>query len=265
MTSNWCTSFEARRRDLDSTALSRWPSTRVYACTSLTAVAVVIEAIQGQLPGLAATIGVAIVILGVASQQSTRRATRDRTARPVADGRTGPPRRPKADNLKRLRRRPGPEYGRTAASDRVRRGPADARLGQPLGRLPRGSSSRDPRAWLGVPEVRLRRWRKGDIDRVAPMTDDEYLRPWWWMSDDLRAWLRREIAEEHGPTWASSRLPDDDHVLGRVAVRLPESGFHKQLRTPPWAPATSLPGLKLLAAAAGERKGTGVHCPAGHH
>ncbi len=48
-------------------ALSRWPSTRVYAWTFLVpAVAVVIEALQGQLPGVAATIGVALVILGVA-------------------------------------------------------------------------------------------------------------------------------------------------------------------------------------------------------
>lgn len=54
-------------------ALSRWPSTRVYAWTFLVpAVAVVIEAIQGQLPGLAATIGVAIVILGVAIVNSPR-------------------------------------------------------------------------------------------------------------------------------------------------------------------------------------------------
>ena len=48
-------------------ALSRWPSTRVYAWTFLVpAVAVVIEAFQGQLPGPAATLGVAVVILGVA-------------------------------------------------------------------------------------------------------------------------------------------------------------------------------------------------------
>jgi RimJ/RimL family protein N-acetyltransferase len=59
-----------------------------------------------------------------------------------------------------------------------------------------------------------------DLDRVARMTDDEYLRPWWWMADDLRGWLRREIAEERGPTRAIC-LPDDDHALGRVAVRLP--------------------------------------------
>jgi RimJ/RimL family protein N-acetyltransferase len=85
----------------------------------------------------------------------------------------------------------------------------------------RNRSSRDPLAWLGVPEVRLRRWRMSDLDRVALMTDDEYLRPWWWMADELPSWLRREIAEERGPTRAIC-LPDDDRVLGRVAVRLPE-------------------------------------------
>jgi RimJ/RimL family protein N-acetyltransferase len=53
------------------------------------------------------------------------------------------------------------------------------------------------------------------------MTGDEYLRPWWWMADDLQTWLRREIAEERGPTRAIG-LPDDDRALGRAAVRLPE-------------------------------------------
>ena len=48
-------------------ALSRWPSTRVYAWTFLVpVVAVVVEAFQGQLPGPAATVGIAVVILGVA-------------------------------------------------------------------------------------------------------------------------------------------------------------------------------------------------------
>jgi RimJ/RimL family protein N-acetyltransferase len=60
-----------------------------------------------------------------------------------------------------------------------------------------------------------------DIAQVARMTDDEFLRPWWWMADDLRAWLRREISEEHGPSRAIC-LPDDDEALGRVAIRLPE-------------------------------------------
>jgi RimJ/RimL family protein N-acetyltransferase len=61
-----------------------------------------------------------------------------------------------------------------------------------------------------------------DLDRVARMANDEYLRPWWWMADDLQTWLRREITEERGPTRAIC-LPDDDRVLGRVAVRLPEA------------------------------------------
>lgn len=60
-----------------------------------------------------------------------------------------------------------------------------------------------------------------DLAQIAPMTEDEYLRPWWWMADDLRAWLRREVAEERGPTRAIC-LPDDDRALGRVAIRLPQ-------------------------------------------
>jgi RimJ/RimL family protein N-acetyltransferase len=60
-----------------------------------------------------------------------------------------------------------------------------------------------------------------DLVQIAPMTEDEYLRPWWWMADDLRAWLRREVAEERGPTRAIC-LPDDDRALGRVAIRLPQ-------------------------------------------
>jgi drug/metabolite transporter (DMT)-like permease len=48
-------------------ALSRWPSTRVYAWTFLVpVVAVAVEAIRGALPGIPATIGVIIVIIGVA-------------------------------------------------------------------------------------------------------------------------------------------------------------------------------------------------------
>jgi drug/metabolite transporter (DMT)-like permease len=48
-------------------ALSRWPSTRVYAWTFLVpVVAVVIQAVRGALPGVVATVGVALVILGVA-------------------------------------------------------------------------------------------------------------------------------------------------------------------------------------------------------
>jgi drug/metabolite transporter (DMT)-like permease len=48
-------------------ALGRWPSTRVYAWTFLVpAVAVLVEAVQGQLPSVTAMIGIALVILGVA-------------------------------------------------------------------------------------------------------------------------------------------------------------------------------------------------------
>jgi drug/metabolite transporter (DMT)-like permease len=48
-------------------ALSRWPSTRVYAWTFLVpAVAVLIQAVRGSLPGVAAMIGIVLVILGVA-------------------------------------------------------------------------------------------------------------------------------------------------------------------------------------------------------
>jgi drug/metabolite transporter (DMT)-like permease len=48
-------------------ALARWPSTRVYAWTFLVpVVAVLIEAAQGELPGPAATVGIFVVITGVA-------------------------------------------------------------------------------------------------------------------------------------------------------------------------------------------------------
>jgi RimJ/RimL family protein N-acetyltransferase len=60
-----------------------------------------------------------------------------------------------------------------------------------------------------------------DLPQTVPMTEDEFLRPWWWMADDLEAWLRREVAEERGPTRAIC-LADDDRALGRVAIRLPQ-------------------------------------------
>jgi drug/metabolite transporter (DMT)-like permease len=50
-----------------NTALSRWSSTRVYSWTFLVpAVAVLVEAARGKLPGLSATTGIVNVILGVA-------------------------------------------------------------------------------------------------------------------------------------------------------------------------------------------------------
>jgi [ribosomal protein S5]-alanine N-acetyltransferase len=79
----------------------------------------------------------------------------------------------------------------------------------------------DPLACPAVPEIRLRRWRMADLPRIAPMTNDEHLRPWWRMAEDLRAWLRREMSEERGPSRAIC-LADDDRALGRVAVRLPQ-------------------------------------------
>jgi drug/metabolite transporter (DMT)-like permease len=48
-------------------ALARWPATRVYAWTFLVpVVAVLIDAIQGALPGPGATVGIVVVIAGVA-------------------------------------------------------------------------------------------------------------------------------------------------------------------------------------------------------
>jgi O-acetylserine/cysteine efflux transporter len=48
-------------------ALGRWPSTRVYAWTFLVpAIAVIVEAFQGKLPGATAMAGIVLVILGVA-------------------------------------------------------------------------------------------------------------------------------------------------------------------------------------------------------
>jgi drug/metabolite transporter (DMT)-like permease len=60
-------------------ALSRWPSTRVYAWTFLVpAVAVVTEAVRGTLPGVDAMIGVALVIAGVAIVNHPRAESRAR-------------------------------------------------------------------------------------------------------------------------------------------------------------------------------------------
>lgn len=70
-------------------------------------------------------------------------------------------------------------------------------------------------------EVRLRRWRGDDVEQIAAVADDEHLRPWSDMAEDLEAWLRREMAEERGPSRAIC-LADDDRALGRVALRLPQ-------------------------------------------
>jgi hypothetical protein len=68
--------------------------------------------------------------------------------------------------------------------------------------------------------MRLRPWRLTDADRVAAMIDDEFVGPWSAMGTDLDAWIHREVEQERGPTRAIC-LPDDDRVVGRVALRLP--------------------------------------------
>ena len=70
-------------------ALSRWPSTRVYAWTFLVpAVAVVVQAVLTKLPGLDATLGIALVILGVAIVNHPR--AEPRVADGANPGRTAP-------------------------------------------------------------------------------------------------------------------------------------------------------------------------------
>ncbi|HWE14090.1 MAG TPA: GNAT family N-acetyltransferase [Solirubrobacteraceae bacterium] len=70
-------------------------------------------------------------------------------------------------------------------------------------------------------EVRLRPWRLEDVDDVGVMIDDEHLRPWSKMGVDLDAWMRREVAEDRGPSRAIC-LAEDDRVVGRVGLRLPD-------------------------------------------
>jgi ribosomal-protein-alanine N-acetyltransferase len=70
-------------------------------------------------------------------------------------------------------------------------------------------------------EVRLRRWRVEDVVDVAVMANDEHVRRWSTMGDDLDAWIRHEVAEVQGPSRAIC-LPHDDRAIGRVALRLPE-------------------------------------------
>lgn len=69
--------------------------------------------------------------------------------------------------------------------------------------------------------IRLRQWRRSDIDDVAVMIDDEHLRHWSTMSDDLEAWMEREVAGSEGLSRAVC-LANDDRAIGRVAVRPPE-------------------------------------------
>lgn len=74
---------------------------------------------------------------------------------------------------------------------------------------------------IAMAEVRLRRWRLTDAGDVALMADDEQLRRWSAMSAGIDAWIRGEVAEHRGPSRAIC-LDDNDRVLGRVALRLPQ-------------------------------------------
>jgi len=69
--------------------------------------------------------------------------------------------------------------------------------------------------------VRLRPWRPSDAGDVAAMVDDEHLGHWSMLPRDPEGWLRREVAQDRGPSRAIC-LADDDRVLGTVTVRLPE-------------------------------------------
>ncbi len=67
-------------------ALARWPSTRVYAWTFLVpVVAVLIDAAQGALPGPSASVGIIVVIIGVAIVNNPR------AEAPAATALQGPP------------------------------------------------------------------------------------------------------------------------------------------------------------------------------
>lgn len=70
-------------------------------------------------------------------------------------------------------------------------------------------------------DVRLRRWRLEDAADIAVMAQDQWLSPWSTLVDGVEEWIRREMAEERGPSRAIC-LPHDDRALGRVAVRPPE-------------------------------------------
>ncbi len=72
-----------------------------------------------------------------------------------------------------------------------------------------------------MPKVRLRPWRERDAVDIAVMADDDHVRRWSNLADDVEAWLATERAELRGPSRAICRA-DDDRALGRVALRLPE-------------------------------------------
>ena len=76
-----------------------------------------------------------------------------------------------------------------------------------------------PVPWRLAP-VRLRRWRRQDASEIAVIADDDHVRRWSSLPDDVEAWLERERTEARGPSRAIC-LPDDDRAIGKVALRLP--------------------------------------------
>jgi RimJ/RimL family protein N-acetyltransferase len=73
---------------------------------------------------------------------------------------------------------------------------------------------------LMVPTVRLRSWRPEDAPDIASMARDEHVRRWSSLGEGVEAWIARQRLGDRGPSWAIC-LPDDDRVLGKVALRMP--------------------------------------------
>jgi RimJ/RimL family protein N-acetyltransferase len=68
------------------------------------------------------------------------------------------------------------------------------------------------------PEIaRLRPWRLDDAREIAVMAQDDHVRRWSSLPDDVEAWLVRERAEPRGPSRAIC-LAGDDRALGKVAL-----------------------------------------------
>jgi ribosomal-protein-alanine N-acetyltransferase len=68
--------------------------------------------------------------------------------------------------------------------------------------------------------VILTPWRPEDAPDIASMTEDEHIKRWSSMDDDLHGWIARERAGTRGPSRVIC-LPEDDRALGKVALRLP--------------------------------------------